>query len=1282
MNAITFGSAGVQKGPEFVAISPGGTFAYVTYYNGYSAKTGNVAIINTATNKLASVINSGFDWPGGVAFSPSGTYAYVTNEAANNVVIINTATNMVMNAINSGFNEPIGVAFAANGTYAYVANYGSNNVVVINTTTNTVVNAVTSGFSLPYGVTTSTTSTTNGTIANVTFNITTTTIPVAALAPPDMCPSQNTYVYYPGDYNSSFVDYYQQANGAIEYNTSTSYVVDEQHNNVAQMLTVNGSNFSFNGRYYNFNDTGVSSYIKNGYLYSLLYANNKTSGISIINTSDYGLRGTILNGLSTFKNYSPVFITVGNDGTIYAVYNSTNTTSPSLIVSAISPTAAQKVISSNNNYALQSSDVRSVVLNSTNIGVVGNLADAVLYQNDTSGQNQGDYLYMLMGTKNISNPSPTLVVINFTGSDSSIYNIVNIYPEQPDGAIALTNDGQYAYFTAGNSLIGISTLPSQNSQIMDFIPVSNSTYNLTGIAMSSTGTGIYADDNNGDVFNINLQSGNATLLKTSGYKMIGKLALSTDNKQLYGYSTYNNTYNNAFVFIPVVMNASSGVVSRIKSLQQLSYEYVDFGGYVNLFFIGLNPQSDISLTCENQNNYYGLDINATYANYMGHIDNNYSIFETAYNYNSSKITGTTPPSEIGLFSTNPKNDWLYGVLRPTNSITGFFYTDGIYNKFLLTGVNTQTGQMLSQSVSNESPVAINGGFEGEYQQEAYPSTDGSTEYYFLQSNNGYGSNRYYYTTSPLYCPNVYNQPYLCEPTLGTAVQNFSGNNSGVFFKNPLIGLCTANGCFYDGQQFSAPPVMGYSFDSPALNISEINYTFSGPDSVSYYIMKTPSNMDSVSTLVNLKQAVDNYAQNYMGVDNPSANVSFGGEPPYPFIPVPGTIYPPEYSKVDYNIANIPGGSFFAGESGSTLYAFMPLDFYGSLYIAGNASSQASQAFFPFSTDFPIDPSGQLYPMANYTYQYFNNTANGMLRGYKNGEVSGVCYNYSNPGPSFGNKCTSQQLQNEYTNYTLYNTLANQWRSNVQTLANDYNNYYLPNNRGNLTPASYSINNMDQETTTPKNGSYSSGLTGYYELQINPSTGDISSMVKINMLTNQTVEAVSIDPYTGVGYMLTDTTPTSNYVYEFDSEDAQHNSTFALYSFSPSQPNNMNLLWKSSLINYEGLAGPMQFLPNNQIYLSGYFYNLTSNKMKAQLISAYNQYGSIVNSPCDGYPAFSTADNKFLYCDTPDGGFELSVYDITHNRTGSAAIDIAAPGYYYKSSWGATVGLTQNIASKT
>ena len=139
--------------PQGVAISPGGSFAYITNQFG-----NNVKVINIATNSIVQTISSTLfssgsyaSHPGGVAFSPNGAYAYVSNHAGN-VVIINTSSNSVTGDIPFGFNNPIGIAFYPDGAYAYIANSGSSNIVIVNTSTNTITSSINMGISSPTGI--------------------------------------------------------------------------------------------------------------------------------------------------------------------------------------------------------------------------------------------------------------------------------------------------------------------------------------------------------------------------------------------------------------------------------------------------------------------------------------------------------------------------------------------------------------------------------------------------------------------------------------------------------------------------------------------------------------------------------------------------------------------------------------------------------------------------------------------------------------------------------------------------------------------------------------------------------------------------------------------------------------------------------------------------------------------------------------------------------------------------------------------------------------------------
>jgi YVTN family beta-propeller protein len=68
--------------------------------------------------------------------------AYITNHGSGNVSVIDTATNKVTATIAVG-GAPFGVAVSPDGGTVYVANTDSGNVSVIATTTNTVVDTAT-----------------------------------------------------------------------------------------------------------------------------------------------------------------------------------------------------------------------------------------------------------------------------------------------------------------------------------------------------------------------------------------------------------------------------------------------------------------------------------------------------------------------------------------------------------------------------------------------------------------------------------------------------------------------------------------------------------------------------------------------------------------------------------------------------------------------------------------------------------------------------------------------------------------------------------------------------------------------------------------------------------------------------------------------------------------------------------------------------------------------------------------------------------------------------------
>ncbi|HEX2711851.1 MAG TPA: YncE family protein, partial [Candidatus Acidoferrales bacterium] len=133
--------------PFWIAITPGGAFAYVT---NMITDTGTVLVIDTSTNTVVVTVAVGC-CPFEVAITPDGAFAYVTNGAPGTVSVIATATNTVVARVMVGSNA-IGVAITSDGTRAYVARGGA--VSVIETATNTVTATipVAAGCGGPYGV--------------------------------------------------------------------------------------------------------------------------------------------------------------------------------------------------------------------------------------------------------------------------------------------------------------------------------------------------------------------------------------------------------------------------------------------------------------------------------------------------------------------------------------------------------------------------------------------------------------------------------------------------------------------------------------------------------------------------------------------------------------------------------------------------------------------------------------------------------------------------------------------------------------------------------------------------------------------------------------------------------------------------------------------------------------------------------------------------------------------------------------------------------------------------
>jgi len=123
----------VGSGPIRVAISPAGTFAYVT-----NSQSNTVSKINLATDTVVATITVGTN-PWGVAINPAGTFAYVANSRSSTVSKISLVTDRVVATISGVGSSPFVLAINPAGTFAYVTNPLSGMVSKIDLDTDTVV---------------------------------------------------------------------------------------------------------------------------------------------------------------------------------------------------------------------------------------------------------------------------------------------------------------------------------------------------------------------------------------------------------------------------------------------------------------------------------------------------------------------------------------------------------------------------------------------------------------------------------------------------------------------------------------------------------------------------------------------------------------------------------------------------------------------------------------------------------------------------------------------------------------------------------------------------------------------------------------------------------------------------------------------------------------------------------------------------------------------------------------------------------------------------------------
>ena len=139
---------GVGAGPNAIAITPDGAFAYVT--NSFTKSPGTVSVIDLHSNAVTATVEV-YRNPNRLAITPDGRSVYVGNFRSWNVAVIDTASNAVTTTVPL-VGRPSGVAVNPNGAYVYVATLGGT-VEVIETATNSISNVIAVG-SDPYGIAT------------------------------------------------------------------------------------------------------------------------------------------------------------------------------------------------------------------------------------------------------------------------------------------------------------------------------------------------------------------------------------------------------------------------------------------------------------------------------------------------------------------------------------------------------------------------------------------------------------------------------------------------------------------------------------------------------------------------------------------------------------------------------------------------------------------------------------------------------------------------------------------------------------------------------------------------------------------------------------------------------------------------------------------------------------------------------------------------------------------------------------------------------------------------
>jgi len=123
---LALNEVGVVPGATII---PNGQFAYVTKFS-IDGGTGQVWVINLATQSTTAVIPMPDRSVYGITASPDGRFVFATDFSLGEVTVISTATNQIIANVLVGPN-PNDVAFSPDSSKAFVTNEGNTTVSVI-----------------------------------------------------------------------------------------------------------------------------------------------------------------------------------------------------------------------------------------------------------------------------------------------------------------------------------------------------------------------------------------------------------------------------------------------------------------------------------------------------------------------------------------------------------------------------------------------------------------------------------------------------------------------------------------------------------------------------------------------------------------------------------------------------------------------------------------------------------------------------------------------------------------------------------------------------------------------------------------------------------------------------------------------------------------------------------------------------------------------------------------------------------------------------------------------